>query len=48
MVPLIRSGKIVWEEAVTEGLGNAPEAFIGLFEGANLGKSLVRIGPPDR
>ena len=48
MVPLIRAGKLVWEETVTEGLGNAPEAFIGLFEGANLGKALVRIGPTDR
>ncbi len=39
----IQSGKIVWEETVTEGLENAPEAFIGLFDGTNLGKSLVRI-----
>ncbi|EMI52176.1 NADP-dependent oxidoreductase [Rhodopirellula sallentina] len=40
---LIRSDQIVWEETVTEGLENAPKAFIGLFEGDNLGKSLVRI-----
>jgi NADPH-dependent curcumin reductase CurA len=43
MAPLVQAGKIVWEETVTEGLENAPEAFIGLFEGTNLGKSLVRI-----
>lgn len=43
MAPLVQSNKIVWEEAVTEGLENAPNAFIGLFEGSNLGKSLVRI-----
>ena len=41
--PLIKSGQIVWEETVTEGLENAPDAFIGLFDGDNLGKSLVRI-----
>lgn len=43
MAPLVKEGKIVWEETVTEGLENAPDAFIGLFEGSNLGKSLVRI-----
>ena len=41
--PLIKSGQIVWEETVTEGLENAPDAFIGLFDGDNLGKSLVHI-----
>jgi len=41
--PLIKTGKIVWEETVTDGLENAPDAFIGLFEGDNLGKSLVKI-----
>lgn len=40
---LIHTNKIVWEETITEGLENAPKAFIGLFKGDNLGKSLVRI-----
>lgn len=40
---MIKSNKILWEETVTEGLENASQAFIGLFEGENLGKSLVRI-----
>lgn len=43
MAPLIQANKIVWEETISEGLENAPAAFIGLFEGDNLGKSLVRI-----
>lgn len=43
MSPLIKANKIVWEETITEGLENAPAAFIGLFEGQNLGKSLVQI-----
>ena len=47
MAPLMQSKKIVWEEAITEGLDNAPNAFIGLFEGSNLGKSLVRIESTD-
>ncbi|HCS51522.1 MAG TPA: NADP-dependent oxidoreductase, partial [Planctomycetaceae bacterium] len=43
MLPLIKANKIVWEETITDGLENAPSAFIGLFEGDNLGKQLVRI-----
>ena len=34
---------IEYEESVVEGLENAPEAFFGLFEGANIGKQLVRV-----
>jgi NADPH-dependent curcumin reductase CurA len=43
MAPLIKTEKIAWEEAISEGLENAPAAFIGLFEGNNLGKALVRL-----
>ncbi len=40
----INDGKIVWEESVTEGLENAPDAFIALFSGSKMGKALVKIG----
>jgi hypothetical protein len=40
---LLREGKIRHRETVVEGLENAPEAFIGLLRGDNLGKMLVRI-----
>ncbi len=40
----IKSGAIVWEETITNGLENAPAAFIGLFKGDNMGKSLIRLG----
>lgn len=39
----LREGRIVWREDVVEGLESAPEAFIGLLQGRNLGKLLVRI-----
>ena len=28
---------------MTEGLENAPAAFMGLFQGRNFGKALVRV-----
>ncbi|MEZ6137558.1 MAG: NADP-dependent oxidoreductase [Pirellulaceae bacterium] len=43
MAPLIAANQIVWEESVTHGLENAAKAFIGLFDGDNLGKQLVRL-----
>lgn len=41
----IKAGKIKWQETIVEGIENAPQAFIGLFEGQNVGKMLVKIGP---
>jgi hypothetical protein len=35
--------KLKYAESVIEGLENAPEAFIGLFAGENLGKQLVKV-----
>ena len=45
MGPLIKSGKMKWEETVEEGIENAPKAFLKLFSGGNFGKMLVKIGP---
>lgn len=41
----IREGKLRWQETVMEGIENAPKAFLGLFQGENNGKMLVRLGP---
>jgi NADPH-dependent curcumin reductase CurA len=43
----ISEGKIAWRETVMEGLEAAPQAFMGLFRGANTGKMLVRLGARD-
>ncbi|WP_216829827.1 NADP-dependent oxidoreductase [Alkalihalobacterium elongatum] len=39
----LREGKIKYKENIVEGLENAPDAFLGLFRGDNLGKQLVKI-----
>jgi NADPH:quinone reductase len=39
----LRDGKIRYRESVVEGLENAPRAFIGMLEGLNIGKQLVKI-----
>ncbi len=41
----IGEGKMHWEETIVDGLENAPQAFIGLFKGENMGKMIVKIGP---
>ena len=33
-----------YREHIVEGLENAPQAFMGLFDGQNFGKLLVRVG----
>ena len=43
MAGWLASGRVKWKETVVEGLANAPDAFIGLFSGANLGKMVVRL-----
>ena len=40
-----RSGSIRYRETVVEGIEQAPAAFIGMLDGANVGKMLVRVGP---
>jgi len=40
----VQSGEIEYRETVTEGIENAPDAFLGLFEGENVGKQLVKVG----
>ncbi|MEH6559713.1 MAG: NADP-dependent oxidoreductase [Oceanicoccus sp.] len=41
--PLLASGKMKYKEHVVDGLDNAPEAFFGLFRGANFGKLVVKV-----
>jgi len=39
----LKSGAVISRETVVEGLEQTPDAFLGLFQGANTGKMLVRL-----
>jgi len=39
----IAEGKVKERDTIVEGLENTPDAFLGLFTGANTGKMLVRL-----
>jgi NADPH-dependent curcumin reductase CurA len=45
VAPLVRDGRIKYREDIVDGLDAAPAALIGLFEGRNFGKMLVRVSP---
>jgi NADPH-dependent curcumin reductase CurA len=42
----VAHGELRWREDVTDGLENAPRAFIGMLNGANRGKALVKVADP--
>ncbi|MFC5706705.1 NADP-dependent oxidoreductase [Aeromonas eucrenophila] len=42
-IPAFEAGALQAEETVSEGLASMPQAFIGLFEGRNTGKMLVKL-----
>jgi NADPH-dependent curcumin reductase CurA len=41
----INEGRMKWKESIFEGLENTPKAFVNLFKGESLGRTLVKIGP---
>jgi len=43
MAGWIHEGKLVYTEDVSEGLEGSADAFIGLFEGENLGRRLIKV-----
>ncbi|WP_029038637.1 NADP-dependent oxidoreductase [Salinimicrobium xinjiangense] len=39
----LEEGKLEYDETIVEGFDKLPEAFIGLFEGRNVGKMIVKV-----
>ena len=42
----MQEGKLTYRESVTEGVENAPQAFIDLLKGRNTGKQIVQLSDP--
>src|SRR5207247_981709 len=45
MTRWVREARVRYREDVVDGLERAPRALIGLLEGRNFGKVIVRVGP---
>lgn len=43
MLKWIQEGRIKYRETITEGFENTAEAFIGMMEGKNIGKAIVKV-----
>jgi NADPH-dependent curcumin reductase CurA len=41
-----KEGKLKYDETIEDGLENAPRAFIGMLQGKNTGKQLVKVSSP--
>ena len=39
----LRAGKLKNKETVMEGIDNAVDAFLGLFQGKNVGKMVIKL-----
>jgi len=44
VTPLVAAGTLVWKETIVEGIDRAPQAFIDMLRGGNVGKMLVKLG----
>ena len=43
MTQWLNAGQIKYREHLVDSLENAPEAFIGMLEGKNFGKLVIRV-----
>jgi NADPH-dependent curcumin reductase CurA len=43
VTPLVANGTLKYAETFRDGIGNAPQAFLDLLDGANTGKMIVRV-----
>jgi NADPH:quinone reductase len=48
MAGWIRQGKLKYKEDIVEGFDELPRAFIGMLQGDNIGKRLVKVADPTK
>ena len=41
----LKAGKIHYREQIVDGLEQAPSTFMGMLNGDNFGKCVIRVGP---
>ena len=46
MAQWLKEGKLKYRENIVRGIENAPQAFLGMLQGGNIGKQLVQIAEP--
>ncbi|KAG0016496.1 hypothetical protein BGZ80_009175, partial [Entomortierella chlamydospora] len=39
----LANGDIIYKEDIADGIDNAPDAFVGMLQGKNFGKQVVKI-----
>ena len=47
LVGWVAEGKIKYREQIVEGIESAPEAFLSMLRGQNIGKQLIRFADPE-
>ena len=48
MAGWIKEGKLKYREDIVDGFEKLPRAFIGMLEGDNTGKRLVKVADPSK
>jgi NADPH-dependent curcumin reductase CurA len=48
MTKWLEEGQVRMKETIVEGIDAAPRAFLGMLQGENVGKMLVRLAPEPR
>ena len=43
VAPMLKDGRVKYKEDITDGLENAPQAFMDLLTGGNHGKAIVKV-----
>jgi NADPH-dependent curcumin reductase CurA len=43
----LADGTLKYTEDIVDGLENAPSAFVGMLQGRNFGKLVIRVGADD-